>query len=439
MQAGPILDFSDPQNHRLLCRDCSHRENTSHSRCPKCGSPRLLQHEELDELHIAHIDCDAFYASVEKRDDPSLQDKPVIIGGGKRGVVATCCYIARMYGVHSAMPMFKALEACPQAVVITPRMSLYASIGKDIRKRMQALTPLVEPLSIDEAFLDLGGTERLHMATPAEVLVKFVRDVEREIGISVSVGLAANKFLAKIASDLDKPRGFSVIGAGEAKSFLASQSTKIIWGVGAVMQKKLAADGIKTVGELQKRDPLDLAKKYGAMGLRLSKLCQGEDERSVVLPQRAKSISNEITFNQDLSSYEELRKVLWQLSDKVSHRAKSANLAGRSVTLKLKNENFKSITRSKHLESPTQLADRIFKVGNRLLENVLDGKQRFRLIGIGIGDLCSDELADPVDLVDEKAFRQAKAERAMDSLREKFGDSSVLRGIGLSAKDQKYK
>ncbi|MDD7910687.1 DNA polymerase IV [Pseudovibrio exalbescens] len=416
---------------KALCRDCGNRFAPTRNRCPSCGSPRMVAHPELDQLSIAHIDCDAFYAAIEKRDNPDLIDKPVIVGGGRRGVVATCCYVARMYGVRSAMPMFKALDACPDAVVIRPRMDVYVSVGRQIREAMQQLTPLVEPLSIDEAFLDLSGTEKLHHGTPAEILVQFVKRIEQEIGVSLSVGLAANKFLAKIASDLDKPRGFSVIGAAERKSFLEDKSTSIIWGVGKVLQKKLAADGITTVGQLQRKDPTDLAKAYGVMGLRLAKLCQGEDDRHVSNERETKSISNETTFNIDIADPRELSDILWELSEKVSFRAKNAGFAGRSVMLKLKSNDFKSITRSRQLHDPTQLADRIFRTANALLQPEADGKKRYRLIGVGLADLCDPALADPEDLVDEQAGKRAKAEKAIDALRNKFGKESVGLGRAL--------
>lgn len=413
---------------RALCRDCGVRCEPSAARCPSCASPRLVSHVELDRLTIAHIDCDAFYAAVEKRDNPDLADKPVIIGGGRRGVVSTCCYIARIYGVRSAMPMFKALDACPDAVVIRPNMEKYAAIGRDIRERMRALTPLVEPLSIDEAFLDLTGTERLHHASAAETLARLIREIEAEVGITASVGLAPNKFLAKVASDLEKPRGFSVIGAAEAKTFLASQPVSLIWGVGKVFQRKLASDGIKTIGQLQIMDHTDLARRYGTMGLRLAQLSQGEDDRSVSPERAAKSISSETTFRTDISKFSVLRPILRQLAEKVSSRLKKADLSGCGVTLKLKTADFKTITRARHLSDPTQLADRIFRIGEELLEVETDGR-KFRLIGIGVSDLTAADGADPLDLVDQKAGQRQKAERAMDALNEKFGTSAIELGL----------
>lgn len=435
MGEQPEPSDTDPavQPQRALCRDCSARAPASARRCPECGSPRLVSHPELDTLTIAHIDCDAFYASVEKRDNPDLRDKPVIVGGGQRGVVSTCCYIARIYGVRSAMPMFKALEACPDAVVIPPNMAKYEAVGHEIRDRMRALTPLVEPLSIDEAFLDLTGTERLHHASAAETLVRFIRSLEEEIGITASVGLAPNKFLAKLSSDLEKPRGFSVVGRAEAKAFLAEKPVSMIWGVGKVLQQKLAGDGIRTIGQLQVADPTDLARRYGAMGLRLAKLCQGEDHRQITPERGAKSISAETTFDKDIASFDTLRPILRNLSEKVSARLKKSDLAGVTVSLKLKTADFKTLTRARQLPDPTQLADRIYRVGEDLLRKETDGR-KFRLIGIGVSEFSASALADPRDLVDQGADQRKKAELAMDALRDKFGRSSVELGLTLTGK-----
>ncbi|PVB63448.1 DNA polymerase IV [Labrenzia sp. 011] len=421
-----------PENP-ALCRDCGIRIGTSSSRCPSCGSPRLVRHAELDTLSIAHIDCDAFYAAIEKRDNPELHDQPVIVGGGQRGVVSTCCYIARIYGVRSAMPMFKALEACPDAVVIRPDMEKYARVGKEIRERMRALTPLVEPLSIDEAFLDLTGTQRLHHATAAETLARFVREVERDIGISTSVGLAPNKFLAKLASDMEKPRGFSVIGAAEARTVLAAMPVGRIWGVGKVFQQKLERDGIRTIGQLQTMEAADLARRYGSIGLRLARLSRGEDTRPVEPGRGAKSVSSETTFRTDISSLDTLRPILRGLAEKVSARLKKAELCGRGITLKLKTADFKTVTRARHLADPTQLADRIYAAGEALLEIETDGR-KFRLIGIGVSDLEPAVRADPQDLLDRSAERRKNAELAVDRLRDKFGKSAVELGLTHAAK-----
>ncbi len=423
-----MADPTESADIQALCLDCLRRSKAPAARCPQCGSPRLLTHPELDRLAIAHLDCDAFYAAIEKRDDPSLADKPVIIGGGRRGVVSTACYIARIHGVHSAMPMFRALKACPDAVVIPPNMEKYGKVGREVRALMLELTPLVEPLSIDEAFMDLAGTERLHHASPAVSLARLAGRIEREVGITVSIGLSFNKFLAKIASDLRKPRGFSVIGREEAVAFLAAKPVSLIWGVGKAMQARLAEDGIRTIGALQRMPETDLARRYGSMGLRLARLSRAEDNRTVDPRGEAKSVSAETTFEEDIADPRRLQAMLRALSEKVSRRLKQQGLAGRTITLKLKTGDFRLRTRSRQLADPTRLADRIFNEGSTLLARQADGT-RYRLIGIGISDFADPVLADPVDLVDPGATRRAAAEAAMDTIRGKFGNKAVETGL----------
>ncbi len=415
-----------------LCRDCFAACGDV-QRCPSCRSPRIVRHAELENLSIAHLDCDAFYAAVEKRDNPDLMDKPVIIGGGRRGVVSTACYVARIRGVGSAMPMFKALKACPDAVVIKPDMEKYSRVGRQVREMMRELTPMVEPLSIDEAFLDLTGTERLHRRSPACSLAALASRVEKEIGISVSIGLSYNKFLAKVASDLDKPRGFSVIGRTEALDFLRTQSVSLIWGVGKAFRRKLAKDGITTVGDLQNIEKNTLLKRYGVMGSRLYHLARGEDERTISPHGDTKSISSETTFNTDIADSAVLEPILWRLCEKVSRRAKAAGLAGSTAVLKLKSADFKTRTRSRTLDAPTQLADKLFKAARPLLQNETDGTA-YRLLGIGISNLVSDAQADPGNLLDPLEGKRAEVEHAMDKLREKFGNSSIEKGLGFSPK-----
>jgi DNA polymerase-4 len=416
-----------PDQFSGFCRDCLVEQKVSSRRCRACGSPRLIYHPELYRLTLAHIDCDAFYATIEKRDNPELADKPVIIGGGKRGVVSTACYIARISGVRSAMPMFKALELCPDAVVIRPNMEKYAAVGRQVRQMMLDLTPLVQPLSIDEAFLELAGTERLHHDPPARVLAKLTNRVQRELGITFSVGLSYCKFLAKVASDLQKPRGFSVIGEAEAFDFLSQRPVTTIWGVGKAFNATLEADGIRTIGQLQKMEEADLMRRYGSMGQRLYRLSRGIDDREVHPNDPAKSVSAETTFFDDISRYDDLVPILRRLSEKVSTRLKKHGIAGQTVVLKLKTSDFKSRTRNKRLEDPTQLADRIFRTGLSLMERETDGT-KFRLLGIGVTDLGDPTLADPADLVDLQASRRAAAEAAMDKLRDKFGKVAVETG-----------
>jgi DNA polymerase-4 len=410
-----------------FCRDCLSNVG-ERTRCPACGSPRIARHAELDALSIAHVDCDAFYATIEKRDDPSLNDKPLIIGGGKRGVVSTACYVARTYGIHSAMPMFKALKACPHATVLPPDMAKYVRVGREVRSLMFELTPQVEPLSIDEAFMDLTGTERLHGMTPARSLARFAKRVESEIGITVSIGLSANKFLAKIASDLDKPRGFAVMGAGEAVGFLAAKPVGFIWGVGKASAARLQRDGFNTVADLQRADEGDLIRRYGVEGRRLWRLSRGIDARGVNPAREMKSVSAETTFNADIADFKPLEKILWSLAERVSSRLKAKGIAGATVTLKLKTADFKIRTRARSLGEPTVLAARIFAAGRDLLARETNGT-RYRLIGIGLSQLTEAEKADAADLVDLRATRSAKAERAVDKVRERFGRAAVVKGL----------
>ena len=410
-----------------FCRDCLSDAADSATRCAACRSPRLARHPELHSLTIAHIDCDAFYATIEKRDNPDIADKPVVVGGGTRGVVAAACYVARTYGIRSAMPMFEAKRRCPDAIVIKPNMAKYVQVGREVRRAMFALTPLVEPLSIDEAFLDLSGTERLHGKSAAKALAGFATQVERDLGITVSIGLSANKFLAKIASDLDKPRGFAVLGATEAVSFLASKPVGFIYGVGAVSAAKLAADGFRTIADLQRADEHDLMRRYGEEGLRLWRLARGIDGRSVNPERDTKSISAETTFNHDIGEFRPLEQYLWDLTERVSARLKANALAGSTVTLKLKSTDFKIRTRARALGAPTQLASRIFAAGRDLLTHEV-GATRFRLIGIGVSNL-EDAIGDDLaDLIDRRA---AEAEHAVDRLRSKFGRNAVVKGLAL--------
>ncbi len=414
----------------ILCRDCL-AWGDSERRCSHCGSPRLLRHVELKSLSIAHIDCDAFFAAVEKRDNPDLADKPVIIGGGRRGVVATACYVARTYGVRSAMPMFKALDACPHAVVIRPDMEKYKTAGRAVRQMMLALTPLVEPVSIDEAFLDLGGTERLHGSPPVAVLARFARDVVREVGITVSVGLSHNKFLAKIASDLDKPKGFSIIGRAETLAFLEPRSVGIIWGVGKTMQERLAKDGIRTIADLRRSEESDLFRRHGAEGGRLFRLARGIDNRPVQPEHETKSVSAETTFDQDIRALDMLVPILWDLSEKVHRRLKTQGLAGATVTLKLKTADFRIISRSRTGSDATQLAKRIFDQAKELLAPEAKGKTAFRLIGVGVTGLKPASQADRGDLLDHDLKRDIATESAVDAIRAKFGNAAVIRGTAI--------
>ena len=413
-----------------LCRDCLTRFDAGR-RCPACGRPRIVAHAELFDLAIAHMDCDAFYASVEKRDNPELRDKPVIIGGGKRGVVSTACYIARIKGVRSAMPMFQALKLCPEAVVVRGRMEVYVETSRQIRAMMEEMTPAIEPLSLDEAFMDLTGTERLHGVPPAVMLARLTRRMQAELGITGSIGLSHNKFLAKIASDLDKPRGFSVIGAAETVEFLDPRPVGLIWGIGAVGQAALDKAGIRTFADLRRWDRQDLHARFGSMGDRLWHLARGQDHRRVSRNAPMKSLSSETTFFEDTSDTDLLDGHIWRLAEKVSDRLKAKRIAGRVVVLKLKRADFTLISRRRSLEDATQLTDRIYRAAKAMFDQVPQGKP-YRLLGVGVSDMVAEDHADRSgNLLDPQEAARIKAERASDEIRRKFGADAIVKGRSL--------
>lgn len=413
-----------------LCRDCM-TQFKSGRRCPSCASPRVVNHAELNTLTVAHMDCDAFYASVEKRDDPSLIDKPVIIGGGHRGVVSTACYVARIRGVRSAMPMFQALKLCPDAVIIRPRMEAYVEASRSIRAMMEEMTPAIEPLSLDEAFMDLGGTARLHGAPPAVMLARLIKRMRDELGLSGSIGLSHNKFLAKVASDLNKPRGFSVIGKAETDDFLRDKPVKIIWGVGQVTQASLDKVGIRTFADLLRWERADLVARFGGMGERLWHLARGQDKRRVSAHEPVKSISKETTFTVDTSDPDILDGHIWRLAEQVAGRAKAKSLAGRVVTLKLKRADHTTLTRRLALRDATQMADAVYRTAKGLFQQVGD-QGPYRLIGCGLSHLIDATGADlSGDLLDPGAAKRSAAERATDKIRERFGADAIKKGRSL--------
>jgi DNA polymerase-4 len=414
---------------KALCRDCFWTGDEARRRCPSCDSPRMLFHEELASLSMAHMDCDAFYASVEKRDRPELRDVPLIVGGGKRGVVTTCCYIARMSGVRSAMPMFKARKLCPQAVVLAPEFAKYRTESRRIFAKVRDLTPLVQPLSLDEAWIDLSGTERLHGAPPAEVLARLQAQIEAEIGLTVSIGLAGNKFMAKIASEIDKPRGFSVVGAAESQAFLAPRSVRVLPGVGPVLADTLEKAGLRTVGDIAAADLRDLADRFGAHGLHLHKLAHGQDSRAVNPNQSRKTISAETTFFDDLNLIEDLENRLWPLCEKVARQLRAEGIAGRVASLKLRTPDFRIITRRRTLAVPTQTARTLFGVARELLAAEPGGRS-YRLIGAGLSDFV-DAAAAEADFFADAERRNLKSETAVDSLRARFGKGAVVTGRAL--------
>lgn len=417
-----------------LCRECAQVNSAASpalaAPCQHCGSYQQISHPELSQLSIAHIDCDAFYCSVEKRDNPALKHKPIVVGGGRRGVVSAACYNARLYGVKSAMPMFKALKACPDLIVVRGDHGKYAREGRHIKNMMRELTPLVQPLSIDEAFLDLTGTQRLHGQSPAQSLVHLQNRIRKEVGVTVSIGLSYNKFLAKTASDLDKPSGFAVIGRAEALDILAPKPVEFIYGIGPAFARKLNKVGIQTIADVRKRSDSDMAKQFGDLGLHLARLARAEDNRPVSPDNERKSVSAEITFDTDISAIEPLKDRLWQVCVKASDHAKALNIAGRVVTLKLKTRQFETLTRRRTLTQPAQLADRLFHTLEPLLEAEANGR-KFRLIGAGFSGLSPHSFDAGGDLLDPMAAKRGQAERARDEARARFGKDAVMTGREL--------
>ena len=411
---------------RAICRDCLRSGDRKVDRCPGCDSRRMVGHDELSRLTIAHLDCDAFYASVEKRDRPEFRDRPVIVGGGRRGVVSTCCYVARQYGVHSAMPMFKALKACPEAVVIKPDFSKYVAASEAIFGAVGKLTPLVQTLSLDEAWIDLTGTERLNGGPPAFQLIRLQQQIEADTGLTVSIGLAPNRFLAKVASEMDKPRGFSVLGS-EAAAVLAPRPVGILPGVGPVFRKTLQSDGYATVGDLAAADLRDLVKRYGETGLRLHDLAHGRDARTVNPGHDRKGMSAETTFNEDLTAAADLEAELWPLCEKLASKARRDGVASRVLVLKLRGADFRIITRRVSLPEPVQTARALFATGRALMAAELG--RPYRLIGIGMAEVV-DAVEAPA-LFESPEARTLKTETAIDSLRAKFGATAVVAGRAL--------
>ncbi len=422
-----------PSSERVtgVCRDCLLEYTDSKAACSRCGSDRLVHHPELGRLSIGHIDCDAFYAAVEKRDNPALRDKPVLVGGGQRGVVSAACYIARRYGPHSAMPMFKALKLCPNAVVVKPDMVKYKRASEQVRDIFDSTTPIVEPLSLDEAFLDLSGTAKLFSRSPAATLAHIAREVEREVRITVSIGLSYNKFLAKIASDLDKPLGFVVIGKNDVIEILHDLPVSRLPGVGPALADQLKIGGLRTVGDLQRCGDADLAYRFGETGEYLARLAHGVDHRPVHSERHAKTISAEITFARDIGDHAELRRRLWPLCERVAERLKTKGLAGRTVALKMKTAGFKLLMRHNRLTAPTQLAETIFRAAEPLMVREIQEKT-FRLIGVGVDTLTEESLVGQGDLFaashQSDEAHHAEVERAMDAVRAKFGRRAIRKG-----------
>ena len=417
----------------VLCRDCfSSNKDTNNSQteeCQFCNSKRIVIHSELLSLSIAHIDCDSFYASVEKRDHPKLKSKPLVVGGNVRGVVAAACYVARQYGIRSAMPIFKAKKLCPDLTIIQPRMDMYQKVGKKVRSLMETITPLVQPISIDEAFLDLSGTEKLHKSMPANNLVKLQKTIFNEIGITVSIGLSFNKLLAKLASEQNKPNGFYVIGKKEAEKWLANKPVSIILGLGKATVSKLNKAGIYTCGNLASKNNLILKPILGKNTHKIKELSCGIDPRKVVLNGPEKSISVETTFDYNIKNKSDLENHLHLLSNKLSTRLKRSNFYGTTVILKLKLSDFSLKIRSIKLNEPIQLAHHLFSISKRLLSKELNNEENYRLIGLGVSGLQKGEKNKfSSDLFNSDIDKKTKLEYVFDKINTKIGVNTLIMG-----------
>ena len=416
-----------------VCTGCGARVPPGAGACGACGGTLLVSHPELHTLAIAHVDCDAFYAAVEIRDDPRLAGVPVIVGGSVRGVVTSACYRARAFGVRSAMPMFRARKLCPDAVIVSPDGRKYAAASKQVRRLMADTTPLVQPVSIDEAFLDLSGTERALGGTPAQTLARLAARIEREVGITVSVGLSWNKSLAKIASAFDKPRGFVVIGRQDARGFLADKPVRILWGVGPKMERRLHRAGLRTVGDLAALPPAEAKARFGAMGRRLARLSLGQDQRPVDAGRHhAKSASSSATFAVDHRDPETMKPLLWRQSETLARRLKRAGVGGRTVTLILKTAEFQVRNRATSLAAPTQLADVLYRAALPRLMEAADGTY-FRLLGVRVTAMADAADCDPATPFDPEEARRAQVERTIDKVRAKLGKDAITKGLALTA------
>lgn len=384
-----------------LCRDCGRLDAEPYASgdlCPGCGSERLVAHGELSRLTVAHVDCDAYYASIEKRDRPELADQPLIVGGGgMRGVVTTACYVARRYGVRSAMPMVRAIQLCPDAVVIHPDMEKYQRESVRIRALMQAAAERVEQVSIDEAYLDFGDP-MARSEPPARSLARLSLQIERRVGVTVSIGLGANKMLAKLASDMKKPRGFAVIGRGDALDVIGPMAIAALPGVGPVMSRRLQELGLARVSDLWQAKEDDLIHRFGLWGRRLVALARAEDNRRVA-GSRPKSvtIAAETTFESDLRRFEQIDPILGEMCAILARRLARAHLAASGLTLKLRRADRRIITRACKLYQPTARAELIWRAASLVLAAETDGTP-YRLVGVTATRLVAEALADPPDL-----------------------------------------
>ncbi|WP_312561000.1 DNA polymerase IV [Anaerospora sp.] len=377
------------------------------------------------QRYIIHVDMDAFYASIEQRDNPQLLGMPVIVGGlSNRGVVATASYEARKFGVHSAMSMVEARRRCPQAVCITPDHRKYSFVSAQIRNILDRYSPLVEPLSLDEAFLDVTGMDGLY-ADPADIARSIKADIKEQLQLTASAGVAVNKFLAKLASDLQKPDGLYVIRPGEEAKVLAGLPIRRLWGVGEVTAASIAKLGIRTIGQFAATDPKLLEGYIGRAVFDLQQLARGIDDRPVVPDQQVKSIGNEETFEEDLYQWEEIEKQLLLFADKVGWRLRKLNLSGRTVTVKVRFASFRTVTRSRTLDEATSLDGVLYHTAKELYKSI-PANEGIRLLGLTVSNL--QPAGQSIALFDSGQEKQEVLHKVVDGLKARFGSAAVTKG-----------
>ncbi len=381
--------------------------------------------------YILHLDFDAFFASVEEILDPALKGKPVIVGAppGQRGVVASASYAARAFGVCSAMPTAQALRLCPQAIVLPPRHKVYQEYSARMMAILFEYTPLVEPLSLDEAFLDLTGCEA-RWGSPQELARELQERLEVELGLTASIGLASNKLVAKIASGLEKPRGFVLVPHGREAEFLAPLPVEKLWGVGEVTARSLSEMGVSTVGQLAALNATQLEARLGRRGLDVYRYARGLDDRAVVVERAEKSLSREVTFAEDVGDRKVLRKELLVLSESVALQLRKRGLRGRTIKLKLRYSDFETLTRQVTMGAPTDLAQVIFEQAARLLDKARDKKREVRLIGVGVSKFETEErqLSLFEGAGDGRVEKLRRLSQSVDRIRERYGDEAIRRG-----------
>jgi DNA polymerase-4 len=392
--------------------------------------------KEVSRKSIIHLDMDAFYPAVEVLDNPDLKGKPVIVGGRKnRGVVSSASYEARRFGVHSAQPIATAMRLCPNAIFLSGRMRRYKEVSSQIFEIFGRFTPLVEPLSIDEAFLDVTGSKRL-LGDAVEIAKKVKEVVFEETGLTVSAGVAQSKFVAKIASDMDKPDGLTVVLPDKVREFLDPLPIKKMWGVGKVTQKALAQLNIHTFKDLSRVPVKVLERRFGEHGSKMHLLSMGIDERDVVPEHETKSVGHEQTFMKDIMDLDDAKKELLALATKVGHRMRREQVTGKTVSLKVKYNDFKQITRAATLPKPTDDGFEIYSVACDLLKKTEVGKRRVRLLGISLSQLSFVGSAGQLSLFsDDQSFQKRKELNvALDSIHKRFGEKSVRPGTLFSNK-----